>query len=94
MYADDTTLYFNLEDIDSVNMNENINIYLEKLVWHKLNKQTVNVSKTKFMIFHECRVAPQLDLLLNNIKIEPVSNFTLLGIILDTYHYHGNITLK
>ena len=30
MYADDTTLYFNLEDIDSVNMNENINIHLEK----------------------------------------------------------------
>ena len=38
MYADDTTLYFNLEDIDSVNMNE--------------NKLTVKVSKTKFMIFH------------------------------------------
>ena len=29
MYADDTTLYFNLEDIDSVNLNENINIHLE-----------------------------------------------------------------
>ena len=25
MYADDTTLYFNLEDIDSVDMNDNIN---------------------------------------------------------------------
>ena len=38
MYADDTTLYFNLEDIDSVNMNENINIHLEKInVWLKLN---------------------------------------------------------
>ena len=31
MYADDTTLYFNLEDIDSVNWNENINIHLEKI---------------------------------------------------------------
>ena len=30
MYADDTTLYFNLEDIDSVNLNENINVHLEK----------------------------------------------------------------
>ena len=36
MYADDTTLYFNLEDIDSVNLNENINIHLEKInVWLK-----------------------------------------------------------
>ena len=56
-------------------MNENINIHLEKInVWLKLNKLTVNVSKTKFMIFHKRRVAPQLELLLNNIKIEPVSN--------------------
>ena len=85
MYADDTTLYFNLEDVDSVNMSDNINIHLEKInVWLKLNKLTVNVSKTKFMIFHKRRDTPQLDLLLNNIKIDLVSNFTFLGIILDS----------
>ena len=92
MYADDTTLYFNLEDIDSVDMNDNINTHLEKInVWLKLNKLTVNVSKTKFVIFHKRRDTPQLDLLLNNIKIEQVSNFTFLGIILDTslsWKYH------
>ena len=77
MYTDYTTVYFNLEDIDSVKMNKSINIHLEKInVWLKLNKLTVNVSKTKFMIFHKRRVAPQLDLFLNNIKIEPVSNFS------------------
>ena len=36
------------------------------------------------MIFHKRRDVPQLDLLLDNIKIELVSNFTFLGIILDT----------
>ena len=36
MYADDTTLYFNLEDIDSVNMNKVINIHLEND--HNINK--------------------------------------------------------
>ena len=42
MYAYDTTLYFNLEDIDSVNINENISIHLVKInVWLKLNKLTV-----------------------------------------------------
>ena len=62
-----------------------MSIHLEKInVWLKLNKLTVNVSKTRFMIFYKCRVAPQLNLLLNNINIEPVSNFTFLGIILDT----------
>ena len=91
MYADDTTLYFNLEDIDSVNLNQNTNIQLEKNnVWLKLNNSgyniivQVNVSKTKYMIFHKRRDVPQLDLLLDNIKIELVSNFTFLGIILDT----------
>ena len=85
MYADDTTLYFNLEDIDSVNLNENINIHLEKINdWLKLNKLTVNVSKPKYMIFHKRKDVPQLDLLLDNIKIELVRNFMFLGIILDT----------
>ena len=36
------------------------------------------------MIFYKRRDTPQLDLLLNNIKIEQVPNFTFLGIIFDT----------
>ena len=85
MYASDITLYFILENIDSVNLNKHINIHLEKLMFSlKLNKIAVNVSKIKCMIFHKRRDVPQLDLLLNNIKIELVSNFTFLSIILDT----------
>ena len=92
MYADDTALYFNLEDIDSVDMNDNINTHLEKInVCLKLNKLTVNVSISKFMIFYKRRDTSQLDLLLNHIKIEQVSNFKFLGNILDTslsWKYH------
>ena len=43
------------------------------------------------MIFHKRRDTPQLDLLSNNIKIELVSKFTFLGIILDpslSWKYH------
>ena len=36
------------------------------------------------MIFHKRRVAPQLDLLFNNIKIVTVSNFTFLSFMLNT----------
>ena len=85
MYVDDPTLYFNLKDIDSVNMNDNINIHSEKInAWLKLNKLTVNVSRAKFMNFHKRRDTPQLDLLLNDMKIEQLSNFTFFGTILDT----------
>ena len=85
MYADDTTLYFNLEEFISETMDDDINSCLDKInVWIKLNKLTVNVSKTKFMVFHKRRDVPELSLSLNNINIEPVSHFTFLGIILDT----------
>ena len=95
MYADNTTLYFNLENFNSVTMNDDINSCLHKInVWLKLNKLTVNVSKTKFMIFHKRRDVPDLNLSLNKINIESVSHFTFLGIILDTalsWKYHTNM---
>ena len=95
MYTDDTTLYFNLEDFYSVTMNEDINSYLDKInVWLKLNKLTVNVSKTKFMVFHKRRDVPDLNLTLNNINSETVSHFIFLGNNLDTalsWKYHTNM---
>ena len=58
---------------------------LDKInVWLKLNKLTVNVSKTKCMDLHKRRDVPVLNLLINNIDIESVSHFTFLSIILDT----------
>ena len=46
MYADDTTIYFNLEDIPSFNRKYDINRELEKnIIWFQLNKLTLNVEK-------------------------------------------------
>ena len=48
MYADDTTIYFNLEDFSSLNRE------LEKVnTWFQLNKLTLNVEKSKCMLFHK-----------------------------------------
>ena len=85
MYADDTTLYFNLEDFNSVTMNDDINSCLDKI--NVCNKLTVNVSKTKFMVFQKHRNVPNLNLSLNNINIESVSHFIFLGIILQSHWY-------
>ena len=53
MYAEDTTLYFNLEDFDCRNLNNKINSEIEKInLWLKLNKLSLNADKTKYMIFH------------------------------------------
>ena len=95
IYADDTTLYFNQENFNSVTMNDDINSCLDKInVWLKLNKLTVNVSKTKFMVFCKSMDVPELNLSLNSINIESGSHFIFLGIILDTalsWKYHINM---
>ena len=53
MYADDMTIYFNLEDFDPVTIERDINSELENInVWLKLNKLSLNVKKTKSVIFN------------------------------------------
>ena len=53
MYADDTTIYFNLEDFDNLIKETDINRELEKVnIWLKLNKLSLNTQKTKLMLFH------------------------------------------
>ena len=53
MYADDTTIYFNLEDFDNLTKETDINRELEKVnIWLKLNKLSLNTQKTKLMLFH------------------------------------------
>ena len=55
-YADDTTLSSMLTSFGMAqyDINENINLELKKVnSWLKINKLSLNVSKTKFMIFHK-----------------------------------------
>ena len=53
MYADDTIIYFNLEDFDQTCIEADITNKLEKVnIWLKLNKLSLNTQKTKLMVFH------------------------------------------
>ena len=53
MYADDTTIYFNLEDFDQYCTETEINNELENVnIWLKHNKLSLNAQKTKLMVFH------------------------------------------
>ena len=52
MYANDTTIFFNLENFPAINREHEINRELEKLnIWLQLNKLTLIVDKTKYMLF-------------------------------------------
>ena len=87
-YADDTTLssilsLFGLNDTPYIN--ENINTELNKISeWLKINKLSLNVDKTKFMLFHMPQKNIQIPIIsIDNITIECVDSFNFLGIYLD-----------
>ena len=83
MYADDTTLYCN---VDKYSSNNSINIELSKISnWLSSNKLSLNVKKTKFMVFHTMqRKIEYPKLIINNVAIEMVTQFNFLGIILSS----------
>ena len=77
MYADDTTIYFNLEDFDPATIERDINSELEKInVWLKLNKLSLNVKKTKSVIFNrKQKQIAEITLSINGEDIENVEHF-------------------
>ena len=89
LYADDTTL-FNIIQI-SVGAPLDINNQLAKIFdWLSVNKLSLNVKKTKFVVFHAINkdieeLVPVLQI--NNIAIERVENFNFLGLILNEHMF-------
>ena len=85
MYADDTTIYFNLEEFDHLNKEGDINGELEKVnTWLKLKKLSLNAQKTKLMVFHrKQKHVDEINVQINGTKIERVESFNFLGIMLD-----------
>ena len=83
MYADDTTLYCNVKPKVSDDL---LNCELSKICdWLGANKLALNVSKTKYMVFHTANkhvAYPKLNI--NGNKIERVTNFNVLGLTLSS----------
>ena len=80
MYADDTTLFCNFNDPNITE--ETLNEELKKLTrWLNANQLSLNVGKTKFMVFHSTRKMVRYPVLvINNTPIERVTNFNYLGL--------------
>ena len=74
IYADDTTIYYNINQTVNVIV---INAELEKVnKWLCSNKLSFNIKKTKFMFFHHNQKQLQyLNIKINNIEINRVSQF-------------------
>ena len=85
MYADDTTIYFNLEEFDQYNLQQDITSELENItLWPKRNKLSLNVQKTKLMTFHrKQKQIKEANIVVNGITIERVESFNFLGFFID-----------
>ena len=85
IYADDTTMFATLNNTDHTAFENEINQELVLVSnWLKLNKLSLNIGKTKAMVFHTPRRKPFVpNLFIDNVQIEFVDNFNFLGIILD-----------
>ena len=85
LYADDTTLSSTIR-IPSVSLT-NINNELPKVYdWLTVNKLSLNIRKTKYVIFHAINkkiegVIPDLEI--NGIPLDKVKNFNFLGLQLN-----------
>ena len=80
MYADDTTLF---RDINGNPADEHLlNMELRKITnWLSANKLSLNVNKTKCMIFHsDKKTVLYPKLFIDNIEIERVDYFNVLGL--------------
>ena len=107
-FADDSTLILSLcycnihcpkcNDNNKFDINE-INNELNKIFnWLCINKLSINLRKTKYMLFKNRNRqldSFENDLKINNIKLDQVSEFRYLGVILDdnlTWSSHMNYT--
>ena len=81
MYADDITLFCNMTDTITVDV---INEELSKICdWLGANKLSLNIVKTKYMLYHSVNkrvIYPKLKI--NNNNIDRITQFNFLGVIL------------
>ena len=100
MYADDTTLYCCLEDIQSDNREQILNNELQRVhSWLNANKLSLNVRKTKYMIFRKYKNNDigELNLRISNDTIEHVNEFNFPGLHINSklnWDTHVNIIEK
>ena len=99
VYADDTSLISTLSAFDSHGENtasDNLNEEPAKIIKSlKFNQLSLNVTKSKFMLFHMPGRNLQIPIVrINNIKLECSDSFDFLDITMDkhlTWKYHINL---
>ena len=84
MFADDTNIFFSGADLDE--LSNHVNIELDKFSrWFKVNKLSLNIKKTSFILFRarSRQIKTNLVIKIDGLKIEEVTKTKFLGVILN-----------
>ena len=96
LFADDTNIYFEASDL--VLLEKIVNKELQKLYeWLYLNRLSLNISKSNFVIFHAINKPNHVTILINKQAIHEVKYVKYLGILIDshlTFKDHINVLNK
>ena len=86
MFADDTNLFFKHANISELFVN--VKNELQKISkWFKLNKLSLNIKKTNFIMFsnkYKIINTENLNVLIDNIAIDQVHNTKFVGVIINS----------
>ena len=81
-FADDSNLFLNGKNLDEIELK--LNNELDQIVrWLKIDKLTLNVTKTQCMLFTKRRHNRNVNIKIENQNIEQVCKANFLGIIID-----------
>ena len=86
LFADDTSIFFEHNDLDV--LTSHLNVQLNNVsTWLKANKLSINVKKTKLMIFRprQKTVPITRQIVLDNNALEQVDNTKFLGVYIDQH---------
>ena len=82
LFADDTNIFCSDNNLHNLMMT--VNKELKKLCdWFAVNKLSLNLNKTNYMIFNKTKQAPTVDISIQNFKIERVYVTKFLGVMID-----------
>ena len=84
MFADDIYVFMSHKDLNY--LSDMLNLELDKLsIWFKANKLSINLKKTKFMVFkpRQKRSICNIQISIGNQNIVEVKEKNFLGVILD-----------
>jgi hypothetical protein len=82
LFADDTNMFIFSDNIELLHQKAQ-NCIAQLHQWFTVNKLTLNLSKTCFMVFPKVKKQDEFEIIVNKVKLENVNSCKYLGVTLD-----------